>query len=176
MTEESFPFQELVQGDRTVTAAMFAKQLSIIRSRGVILLQDDELQVSASSPAALSIDVGTGAAFVGASELRAYRNTLARTLTIAAADPTNPRHDLVVLDLDTNISPATPPTLATHTGTSGAQYVQKILKLRGGYASLLDPTAAQATLTALETRLSTLEANTHTHTPTETAGPAQPTA
>lgn len=107
MAEESFPFQELVEGDRTVSAALFAKMLGSIRTTGVIKSVDNELAVTESSPQAMSIDLGTGAAFVGLSELRSYRNTLARTLTIAAADPTNPRHDLLVLDMDTTTSPDT---------------------------------------------------------------------
>lgn len=107
MAEESFPFQELVEGDRTVSAPLFAKMLGSIRTTGVIKSVDNELAVTESSPQAMSIDLDTGAAFVGLSELRSYRNTLARTLTIAAADPTNPRHDLLVLDMDTTTSPDT---------------------------------------------------------------------
>ena len=105
MAEESFPFQELADGDRTVSAAMFAKHISMIRSRGVIKSMDNGLAVSQSSPAAMSVDLDTGAAFAGATQLRAYRNTLARTITIAAADPTDPRHDLVVLDMNTDTGP-----------------------------------------------------------------------
>ena len=105
MAEESFPFQELADGDRTVSAAMFAKHIGMIRSRGVIKSVDNGLAVSQSSPAAMSVDLDTGAAFAGATQLRAYRNTLARTITIAAADPTDPRHDLVVLDMNTDTGP-----------------------------------------------------------------------
>ena len=57
--------------------------------------------------AALSVDLAAGAALVGLTELRAYRNTLLRTLALAAADPTNPRHDLLVLDMDTSTRPDT---------------------------------------------------------------------
>ena len=105
MAEESFPFQELAQGDRTVSAAMFAKHLGMLRSRGIVIGVDNGLLVAQSAPAAMSVDLDTGAAFVGLTEQRAYRNTLARTLTIATADPTNPRHDLVVLDMDTATGP-----------------------------------------------------------------------
>jgi hypothetical protein len=106
MAEESFPFQELVDGDRTVSAALFAKHLGMIRTAGAIKNVDNELAVTESSPQAMSVDLDTGAAFVGLSELRSYRITLARTLPIAAADPTNPRHDLVVLDMDTATTPS----------------------------------------------------------------------
>ena len=105
MAEESFPFQELAEGDRTVSAALFAKHLGMIRTRGVIQGVDNVLALAESSPQAMSVDLDTGAAFVGLTELRAYRSTLPRTLTIAAADPTDPRHDLVVLDLDTDLGP-----------------------------------------------------------------------
>lgn len=107
MAEESFPFQEIAAGDRTVSAAMFAKHLGMTRTRGVIKNVDGQLALTQSSPAALSVDLASGAAFVGLTELRAYRHTLARTLPIAAADPSNPRRDLVVLDLDTATSPDT---------------------------------------------------------------------
>lgn len=107
MAEESFPFQEIATGDRTVGAAMFAKHLGMTRTRGVIKNVDGQLALAQPSPAALSVDLATGAAFVGLTELRAYRNTLTRTLPIAAADPTNPRNDLVVLELDTSTSPDT---------------------------------------------------------------------
>ena len=106
MAEESFPFQELIDGDRTVSAALFAKMLGSIRTGGVIKNIDNDLAVTESSPQAMSVDLDTGAAFVGLSELRSYRNTLARTLPIAAADPTNPRHDLLVLDMDTVTTPS----------------------------------------------------------------------
>lgn len=107
MAEESFPFQEIATGDRTVSAAMFAKHLGMTRTRGVIKNLDGQLAVAQSSPAAMSVDLASGAALVGLTELRAYRNTLARTLAIAAADPSNPRNDLLVLELDTATSPDT---------------------------------------------------------------------
>ena len=105
MAEESFPFQELAEGDRTVSAAMFAKHLGYVRTRGVIQGVDNTLAAGPSNPAALSVDLDTGGAFVGLTELRAYRNTLPRTLALAAADLTHPRHDLLVLDMDTDAGP-----------------------------------------------------------------------
>ena len=105
MAEESFPFQELAEGDRTVSAAMFAKHLGYIRTRGVIQGIDDALAVRPSSPEAMSVALGAGGAFVGLTQLRAYRNTMPRTLVVAAADATHARHDLVVLDMNTATGP-----------------------------------------------------------------------
>lgn len=105
MAEESFPFQELADGDRTVSAAMFAKHLGYIRERGVIQGIDDALAVRASAPEAMSVELGTGGAFVGLTQLRAYRSTLPRTLVVAAADPAQARQDLVVLDMNTSSGP-----------------------------------------------------------------------
>jgi hypothetical protein len=105
MAEESFPFQELAEGDRTVSAAMFAKHLGYIRTRGVIHGVDDALAVRASSPEAMSVELGAGGAFVGLTQLRAYRNTLPRTLVVDPADAAHARHDLVVLDMNTSSGP-----------------------------------------------------------------------
>lgn len=105
MAEESFPFQELAEGDRTVSAAMFAKHLGYIRTRGVISGVDDALEVRASSPQAMSVELRAGGAFVGLTQLRAYRNTMPRTLVVAAADAAHARHDLVVLDMNTATGP-----------------------------------------------------------------------
>lgn len=107
MAEESFPFAELAQGDRTVSAGFFAKTLGMLRERGVVAGLDGELAVGPSAPAALAVQLESGAAFVGASELRVYRHTVPRTLPVAPADPANPRHDLVVLDMDTSTDPDT---------------------------------------------------------------------
>ncbi len=126
MAEESFPFQELAEGDRTVSAAMFAKHLGFIRTRGVIQGLDNQLAVTESSPQAMSVDVDTGGAFVGLTEQRAYRNTLARTLTVAAADGSNPRDDLVVLRMDT-ASGVRSVVLAVVTGTPAGSPVDPTL-------------------------------------------------
>lgn len=52
------------------------------------------LNIVASSPAALSVVVNSGAAFIRG---RLYENTASKTLSIAVADVTNPRLDRVVL-------------------------------------------------------------------------------
>ena len=131
MAEESFPFQELAEGDRTVSAAMFAKHLGYLRTRGVISGVDNALTVAASSPLAMSVDLDTGGAFVGLSQMRAYRNTLLRTLVLAAADPSNPRHDLLVLDMDTDTGPPDTRriTASVVTGTPNAVPVDPTLSV-----------------------------------------------
>lgn len=126
MAEESFPFQELAEGDRTVSAAMFAKHLGFIRTRGVIQGLDNQLAVTESGPQAMTVDVDTGGAFVGLTEQRAYRNTLTRTLTVAAADGSNPRDDLVVLRMDT-ASGVRSVVLAVVTGTPAGSPVDPTL-------------------------------------------------
>lgn len=107
MAEESFPYQEIATGDRTVSASMFAKHIGMMRSRGVASGVDQELKVQATSPTALAVEVLPGAAYVGLTELRAYRNTLTQPLTIFPSDFSNARHDLVVLDLSTSTNPDT---------------------------------------------------------------------
>jgi len=73
-----------------------------------------ELQVSASSPAAMTVEVAAGEADV---QGHRYRYP-AETLTVTAADPTNSRIDIVVADADGTLSvtagtPAASPTAPT---------------------------------------------------------------
>ena len=100
MAEFSFPFDVSVAGDRTVTADTFATMLNSLVSNGVVSGADDGLAVSQSSTPAMSVSVATGRAFIGhTSKRRYYRNTAAVTLTIEAADGSNPRDDLIVLEM-----------------------------------------------------------------------------
>ena len=101
MSEYSFPFAVVASGDRTATAATFAAMLAGLTGRGVLKNRLNEVAVSESSPAAMSVDVDSGMAFVGKDEEeRFYRNDASLTLTIDAADPTNDRWDLIVLEMD----------------------------------------------------------------------------
>ena len=100
MAEFSFPFDVSVAGDRTVTADTFATMLNSLVSNGVVSGADNGLAVSQSSTPAMSVSVATGRAFIGhTSKRRYYRNTAAVTLTIEAADGSNPRDDLIVLEM-----------------------------------------------------------------------------
>jgi len=100
MAEFSFPFDVSVAGDRTVTADTFGTMLNAMVTNGVVKDADDALAVSQSGTPAMSVSVATGRAFVGhTSKRRYYRNTSALTLTIEAADGSNPRDDLIVLEM-----------------------------------------------------------------------------
>ena len=100
MAEFSFPFDVNVAGDRTVTADTFGTMLNALVSNGVVSGADNGLEVSQSGTPAMSVSVATGRAFLGhTSKRRFYRNTSALTLTIEAADGSNPRDDLIVLEL-----------------------------------------------------------------------------
>ena len=100
MAEFSFPFDVSVAGDRTVTADTFATMLNSLVSNGVVSGADNGLAVSQSGTPAMSVSVATGRAFIGhTSKRRYYRNTAAVTLTIEAADGSNPRDDLIVLEM-----------------------------------------------------------------------------
>ena len=100
MAEFSFPFDVSVAGDRTVTADTFGTMLNAMVTNGVVKDADDGLAVSQSGTPAMSVSVATGRAFVGhTSKRRYYRNTSALTLTIEAADSSNPRDDLIVLEM-----------------------------------------------------------------------------
>ena len=100
MAEFSFPFDVSVAGDRTVTADTFGTMLNAMVTNGVVKDADNGLAVSQSGTPAMSVSVATGRAFVGhTSKRRYYRNTSALTLTIEAADSSNPRDDLIVLEM-----------------------------------------------------------------------------
>jgi len=64
---------------------------------GVVHNDGDELAVSPTVPAAMSVDVGTGMALV---QGRYYINDAALTLAVEAADPSYPRIDRVVVRAD----------------------------------------------------------------------------
>jgi len=100
MAEFSFPFDVSVAGDRTVTADTFGTMLNAIATNGVVKDADNGLEVTQSGTPAMSVAVNTGRAFVGHnSKRRFYRNTASLTLTIEAADSSNPRDDLIVLEM-----------------------------------------------------------------------------
>ena len=100
MAEFSFPFDVSVAGDRTVTADTFGTMLNAMVTNGVVKDADNGLAITQSGTPAMSVAVNTGRAFVGhTSKRRYYRNTASLTLTIEAADSSNPRDDLIVLEM-----------------------------------------------------------------------------
>lgn len=72
----------------------FSECLNRLFGDGVLSGVTNELAVTASNPAAMSIVVGTGEAWNHGSW---YQNDAAKTMSITAADPSNPRIDLVIL-------------------------------------------------------------------------------
>ena len=76
-----------------------------------------------------------------------------------------------------------PREIAADLGLPEAAVHKDLKRLHPAYTHLVnetpahtpDQTPAPTTLETLETRLTALETNAHTHTPIETAGPAQPT-
>ncbi|HVM29533.1 MAG TPA: hypothetical protein VM305_02000 [Candidatus Limnocylindrales bacterium] len=85
-------------GDRTYDSAALAQVLRGLVGDGVVAGIGNELAVADSVPAAMSVRVDTGAAFVRGYYLEVYSS--AETLAIAAADPANPRIDRVVVRRD----------------------------------------------------------------------------
>lgn len=83
--------------DRVYTSEAFARLFRTIMRDGIVHNDGDELAVSPTVPAAMSVDVGTGMALV---QGRYYINSADLTLTVEAADPSYPRIDRVVVRAD----------------------------------------------------------------------------
>ncbi len=83
--------------DRVYTSEAFARLFRAMMRDGIVHNDGDELAVSPSVPAAMSVDVGTGMALV---QGRYYINDADLTLTVEAADPSYPRIDRVVVRAD----------------------------------------------------------------------------
>ena len=83
--------------DRVYTSEAFARLFRTIMRDGIVHNDGDELAVSPTVPAAMSVDVGTGMALV---QGRYYINDADLTLAIEAADPSYPRIDRVVVRAD----------------------------------------------------------------------------
>ena len=72
----------------------FAECMNRLFGDGVLSGVTNELAVTASNPAGMSVVVATGEAWNHGSW---YSNDAAKSLTVTAADPSNPRIDLVIL-------------------------------------------------------------------------------
>ncbi len=83
--------------DRVYTSEAFARLFRTMMRDGIVHNDGDELAVSPTVPAAMSVDVGTGMALV---QGRYYINDAALTLAVEAADPSYPRIDRVVVRLE----------------------------------------------------------------------------
>lgn len=84
----SAPYSSLEYGD------FYTKLMGSNVARGYVIPgYNNSLAVTANSPAALNVLVKTGAMFIRG---KIYENTAQQTVTIAAADATNPRLDRIV--------------------------------------------------------------------------------
>lgn len=93
-------FFDSVSGDRSYNSDAWAQWSRGILSEGYVPNVEDELLVTESSPAAMTVDVGLGMAWVDGRYFEVY--SAAETLTIPAADGANPRIDRVVVRNDLN--------------------------------------------------------------------------
>jgi hypothetical protein len=90
--------------DRFVGTALLNPGASLTGRGGVRVVAGTEFQVTASVPPAMTVSVGAGMAFVqGASSatqgVYTVVNDSSFTLAVSAANPSNPRIDLVVLEV-----------------------------------------------------------------------------
>jgi hypothetical protein len=123
MAQKSY-FFDSVDHDRIYTAADFARVFGAIVGRdGVIYGYGDELNVTPGT--GMAVKVGTGAAFVQGRMLEVYDQ--AETLSIATADATNPRIDLVVVRVDLS-SGERRAYLAVRVGTPAANPAAPLLQ------------------------------------------------
>src|SRR5690554_1887340 len=83
--------------DRVYTSAAFARLIRTMMRDGIVHNDGAELAVSPSVPAAMSVSVGTGMALI---QGRYYINDGDLTLNVEAADPSHPRIDRVVVQLE----------------------------------------------------------------------------
>lgn len=88
-------FFDSSEGDRVYTSDAWAQVLSALMTNGVVESLGDGLNVHESSPAAMSVRVQTGVAFILGYYFEVYSSE--ETLTIDAADGSNPRIDRVVV-------------------------------------------------------------------------------
>lgn len=107
-------FFDSVSGDRTYTSDAWAQVFGALAREGYDPDLGDKLLVTESNPAAMSVRVGLGVAWVQGRYFEVY--SAADTLAIAAADPTNPRIDRVVVRLDMSTRDV---VLAVKTGVPG---------------------------------------------------------
>lgn len=97
---------------------MFSKILGADKAKAYVVPgYANDVKITANSPAAMNVLVNTGAVFFRG---RTYENTTQITLTIAAADPTNPRLDRIVLRASLDSSSGQTIRAAVLTGTPGA--------------------------------------------------------
>lgn len=95
MTISSFPFQSITN-DRQYSDVDFANYFSQFFKNGVAVGVGTGLQVKATSPASMSVTVGTGGALINGRQLT---NSAEHTVTLTAASTTVARIDSIVVQL-----------------------------------------------------------------------------
>ena len=104
VTEYYLPFDHTVEDPREYSSALWALMQTSTFRGGVIPQVEEELNVTASDPPAMTVEVNRGRAFI-LGRFYALSGELGETLTldIPTADVTNPRIDRAVLRL--NLAP-----------------------------------------------------------------------
>lgn len=127
---ELYSFLPSVNGDRQYGAADFAEYFATLVSDGVFALLDGALKVTVNT--GMTVHVAIGKAFVQGYR---YSNVAVKTLTVSAANASNPRIDRVIIRLDLNARTITAKML---TGTPAASPVAPSLtrNLSTGYWDL----------------------------------------
>jgi hypothetical protein len=120
-------FFDSVSGDRVYGSDALAQVIFALMGDGVVGAFGNELAVSEASPAAMSVRVNTGAAFVQGRYLEVYGSQ--EVLAIAAAHATLPRIDRVVVRVDLA---ARTMALAVKTGTAASSPVAPALTQAAG--------------------------------------------
>ena len=129
MAQTSFPFENIDTSETQFS--QWARNIG----EGVKQSSGDELVVYADSTG-MNVKVGTGQAMVRG---HYYTSTAEETLTVTASDPTNPRKDNVVLELDPSANsillkvvagtPASSPSAPSVVQTDGGVYQIKLAEV-----------------------------------------------
>lgn len=138
------------------TEAQFNEVINRIVKNDGILYEGSGLQVIQHTAPAMSVDVGTGEAFIKGAW---YQNTAAKTMTIETADPTNPRIDRIVLRLSWSANSivlavlkgtaAASPSAPTLTQTSGTWELSLAqVRVAAGATSIVTANITDERLTA----------------------------
>lgn len=94
MAERSFPFDD-VGGDRQLDTAAWARHTAALTDNGVVPGFASELEVRPTAPESLAVDVVQGRFWIEGRYYQVFDNPV--TVTLATADPTDPRIDRIVV-------------------------------------------------------------------------------
>jgi hypothetical protein len=93
-----YGFLDSVSGDRVYTSSLFSRRIGFVGSDGVLFTGGSPLKASQTSPVGMKVKVDIGSAFVQGRWFEVF--SAAEEVVIAAANPTNPRIDRIVVRLD----------------------------------------------------------------------------